>query len=91
MWPPIPIHELKLRPNHTLLEDIPNGFCSMGSLYGFERESFTSHGFAKNILFVINSLGAVLEVLLGIIFGALLEAILEILFGTLGLFGAVFK
>ena len=47
LWPPIPIHALKLRPNHTLLEDISGGFCSVGRLQGFEPESFTSHGFAK--------------------------------------------
>ena len=67
LWPPIPIHALKLRPNHTLLEDISGGFCSVGRLQGFEPESFTSHGFAKKyVVLVVHSLGTtILEVFTG--------------------------
>ena len=53
LWPPIPIHALMLRPNHTLLEDISGGFCSAGRLQGFEPESFTSHGFAKKYVVLV--------------------------------------
>ena len=87
LWPPIPIHALMLRPNHTLLEDISGGFCSAGRLQGFEPESFTSHGFGKKIC----CSGCAIQLgllysrfLLVIILGAMLETILELQVSTKG-------